>query len=310
MTRTLTALLAGTAVLVAGCGGSSQKSDTSPEKAAPAEQRLTNGNAANVHYFDASTIPGAGNRIVFHSGLNTGGAVFTQRLGAGSPRAAGPSSVVARKPRALPGGRIAYIDVSEGGVTNAPLMVLSADGKTTKRLGDVGYAFDLAAATDGSALYYGTHNDGGATIHRMAPDGSDDKVLPADPKVDGGLTVSPDGRHIAYTLQTVTGAPGRILVAAADGTGAREVARGSNPVFSPDGARLAYLARAGNAEDGFPLDGVFVVPAAGGKAIKVDASRRVKNGPLLWLDDGRLVFVAGEATADYGQLFAIKAPGR
>jgi hypothetical protein len=217
--------------------------------------------------------------------------------------------VIALKPRALRDGGIAYIDASAGGVTNAPLMVMSADGKTTKRLGNVGYAFDLAASKDGSTLYYGASTDGGAAIHRMSADGSHDKVVPADPKFNGGLTPSPDGKRIAYTVETTTGAPSRILVAAADGSGAREVARGSNPVFSPDGARIAYLARAGTAEDGFPLDGVFVVPAAGGKPVKVDASRRVKNGPLLWLDDGRLVFLAGEATANYGQLFAIKAPG-
>jgi Tol biopolymer transport system component len=308
MSRTVAVLLLGASALVAGCGASKEKT-TSSVAPSPAEQRLTNGNAHNITYFDASPFPNGGNRIVFHSGVNTGGPILTQRLGSRSPETAGPSSVIARKPRALPDGRIVYIDASAGGVSDAPLTIMSKSGTSRQRLGDVGYAFDLAATKDGSAIYYGASKGGRTAIHRTAPDGSGEKALPTDPKYSGGLAISPDGRRIAYTANTTSGAPGRILVASSDGTGARQVARGASPVFSPDGRRIAYLARAGTAEDGLPLDGVFVIPAAGGKPVKVDASRRVKYGPLLWLDDGRLVFVVGDATADYGQLFAVKSPG-
>jgi Tol biopolymer transport system component len=69
------------------------------------------------------------------------------------------------------------------------------------------------------------------------------------------IDVSPDERRIAY-VRDFSEAGGKLYVANRDGSGARLVARGFNPAFSPDGRLLAYSA----------FDGIRIVPVAGGKS--------------------------------------------
>jgi WD40-like Beta Propeller Repeat len=68
-------------------------------------------------------------------------------------------------------------------------------------------------------------------------DGSTARQLPSsDPRVYSFTTYSPDGSHVAYTVN------GSLVVAEADGSDVREVAahRVRNPVWSPTGDRIAF----------------------------------------------------------------------
>jgi hypothetical protein len=99
------------------------------------------------------------------------------------------------------------------------------------------------------------------------------------------IDVSPDERRIAY-VRDFSEAGGKLFVARRDGSGARIVARGFNPTFSPDGRLLAYSA----------LDGVRVVAVAGGK------SRLVASGgdhPVFSPDGKQLAFVDASRCIDH-----------
>ena len=85
----------------------------------------------------------------------------------------------------------------------------------------------------------------------------------------GSLAWSPDSRELAVH-RPVGGAPGTISVLTV-GTGAvRDVAAGSDPMWSPDGASLLFT---GPDEPGGNLPAVKIVPTAGGEARTVARGR-------------------------------------
>ena len=88
--------------------------------------------------------------------------------------------------------------------------------------------------------------------HRVQAQPSADTLLTIDHYLDleqvGGPQISPDGKAIVYTRGWVDRVNDRwdnaIWIVNADGTKNRFLAKGSNPVWSPDGTRIAYLAQA------------------------------------------------------------------
>lgn len=114
-------------------------------------------------------------------------------------------------------------------------------------------------------------------------------VLGAGPSLDdldaldglGGVAVSPDGSHVAYTL--TRGRTGErataIWVVSAGGGEAREVATGGSPAWSPDGERIAYFG-AGRQ--------VFVVAAEGGEARRLTSHEDYLDR-FQWSPDGKSI---------------------
>jgi TolB protein len=73
-------------------------------------------------------------------------------------------------------------------------------------------------------------------------DGSAPRKLPSEDPRSRDATYSPDGSRVAYTTR------GSLVVAAADGSHAREVVvarRLEDPVWSPSGDRIAFIAETG-----------------------------------------------------------------
>ena len=66
----------------------------------------------------------------------------------------------------------------------------------------------------------------------------------------------------------------------ADGTGVRQLARGDDPAWSPDGTRIVY-------DSGFAstISTIVVKPVAGGKAKVLASSQRQDGSDHVWQPD-------------------------
>lgn len=101
----------------------------------------------------------------------------------------------------------------------------------------------------GRAIVFTSSRDGEAEVYRMAADGTAPERLTRSPGDDVAPRPSPDGRSIAF-LSARDGVD-HVFVMNADGSNVRRVRAATNDeerehTWSPDGARLAFVAKARN----------------------------------------------------------------
>jgi Tol biopolymer transport system component len=131
--------------------------------------------------------------------------------------------------------------------------------------------------------------DNGA-LSTVAVDGSDLRQLDA-PSTSSRISWSRDARWIAFDVG-IDKRP-KIRIVRADGTGARTLAAGSYPSWSPDGRRIVFTSYGG---------GISVVDRTGKRLRRLD---RRGYGPS-WSPDGRTIVYLND---DYRQLFLIRPDG-
>jgi Tol biopolymer transport system component len=105
---------------------------------------------------------------------------------------------------------------------------------------------------------------------------------------------SPDGRSIAFCQERIVDPRSRVVTSAVSvvdvATGAvRVVTKGDavQPVWSPDGTRLAYWAQVGGQRD------VYTIAAAGGAPVKVTDDAAL-DWSVAWAPDGRHLYFASD----------------
>jgi Tol biopolymer transport system component len=160
---------------------------------------------------------------------------------------------------------------------------IDADGSGTRRLTSDGRGAQEGAvwSPDGTrlaalrrgGLYVIAAGGGGQT--RISRVGSLDRR-------SGPARWSRAGDRIAFTDG------GQVVVVNRDGSGRRRLAEGSNPVWSPDGRRLAF--------DRATEPHVFVVSSMGGRTRAV--TTRVQLAGPSWSPDGSAI-AAGDASGEY-----------
>jgi Tol biopolymer transport system component len=169
-----------------------------------------------------------------------------------------------------------------------------ADGTGVERLTDhPGYDAEATVSPDGRTIVFTSRRDGDLDLYTMAPDGSGVRRITHAPGYDGGAFFSPDGTRLVWRasrpkteaelaayqdlLATSSIRPMalELYVAAADGSGARQVtsngAANFGPYFFPDGRRIIFSSNLGSpgsrefdlwmiADDGTGLERVTFTP--------------------------------------------------
>jgi Tol biopolymer transport system component len=189
----------------------------------------------------------------------------------------------------------------------------AADGSDLTRLTDnPGYDAEATVAPDGGRIIFTSHRNGDLDLYTMKPDGSDVRRITHDLGYDGGAFYSADGTRIvwrasrprtdeekaAYRELLAAGAVKpmnlEIFVAAADGSGARQVtsngAANFGPSFFPDGKRIIFASNL--ADPGGRDFDLFVVRDDGTGLERITFNDTFDGFPMFSPDGRRLVFAS------------------
>ena len=140
-----------------------------------------------------------------------------------------------------PDGRQVALESPDG------IFVMNADGSKQRRLTQLGGR--PAWSPDGRRIAFVTGRDGSSGIYVINADGTEQRLLMPAVTYSGQPAWSPNGEKIAFTIE-LPKAPAaqtrdlEIYVVNADGSGqqrlTRSTVRDNDPVWSPDGRRIAF----------------------------------------------------------------------
>jgi Tol biopolymer transport system component len=173
----------------------------------------------------------------------------------------------------------------------------------------------LAFSPDGDFVYYNTYprpGSGLATLYRVPVLGGAPTMVLSD--VDSAITFAPGGRSFVFTRGAPAKGTSALVIASADGSGARELTALPSPArfqleapaWSPDGKTLLAIATKSAV-----LAAIFAVDAQSGRASQVPGDWGILRG-VQWLPDGRS-FLADAAdlspTNANLQIWSVSYPG-
>jgi len=168
---------------------------------------------------------------------------------------------------------------------DAGLYVIDVEGGTPRLIARSYMAWWLGSpawSPDGSRIAYTVYEEGGPDgftfqIWTVNPDGTDSRRLVdlgecGGGDCSGGLAWSPDGSMLAFhsMRDNLSGRHWGIYVVHADGSGLHRIKDlGYQPIWSPDGSRIAYtqgpdvFTMASDGSDDHLVEGIVVVPYQG-----------------------------------------------
>ena len=200
----------------------------------------------------------------------------------------------------------------------------------TKHLG-TGSRLQIVPPTDAYAMTASTFSADGYVYYTVTDEANPQgglyqvPVLGGTPKkvlsrVSQPVSISRDGKQIAFGRYHLNGTEDELFVANIDGSNERRIFRvtepdwvgGSNPVWSPDGKSVAVAigTLSKNTLTGNNLSmSPTVISVADGSSKRIEPSRWVYLGRLAWFSDGRgLIFLAQDQQLSPPQLWQISYP--
>jgi len=216
-----------------------------------------------------------------------------------------------------PDGKYAAYVLGEAGSQSVRVrLVATASDVEILPLADVEY-YGLTFTQDGNHIYYVRH-DGKrpmAYLYQVPTLGGASKKLLSD--VDSRVSISPDGKQLAFIRFSPPEKLSRLIVAQADGSREEILAvrrgvhgfgqYGLGPSWSPDGKVIACPAYNNDA------DGLYVsiigVRVADGEQYPITAERWSDVGQLAWLQDGSgIVATITEKASSTAQIWLVSYP--
>src|SRR5687767_14381592 len=155
---------------------------------------------------------------------------------------------------------------------------------------------------DGAYVYYvaGRRGQLFRELFRVPLVGGDPQKLVYD--VDSAVTLSPDGRRVAFRRHMPQAREDTLVVADEDGSNERTLAaykapeRIEAPAWSPDGGTIAYVV-SGTDDEGYYTN-IHAVSPAGGEPRKVSSARWRQMGfSMAWLTDSAGLVIAARDRA-------------
>ncbi len=165
----------------------------------------------------------------------------------------------------------------------------------------------LAFSPDGHYLYYREEAEPGTVYQTLSLGGPAKKVAE---NVWSDISVSPDGKHLAFFRRDAGLTQHLLIVTTIDGSGERQVAaqsaprdfRGGAPGWSPDGTRVVVAS--GQQQQFFPK--LLMIDIASGEVTELNIPRWRAIFRALWMPDGeRLVITARDGDEPYSQMWML-----
>jgi Tol biopolymer transport system component len=145
---------------------------------------------------------------------------------------------------------------------------------------DSAAAFDPCVSRDGRMLVYASDQSGNVDLWVRALDNGEARRLTSDEGVDASPDFSPDSSQVVFRSERNGG--GAYVIPVAGGLERLIAPLGRSPKFSPNGKWIAYWTGEAHHFEGK----TFIVPSAGGEAVRVAADLADAKWPL-WSSDGK-----------------------
>lgn len=205
-------------------------------------------------------------------------------------------------------------DNSSGGTYD--IYSINADGSNEVKLTDQNNNFSPRYFPDNQSIIFSSTTNNQSGIYKMNTDGSNKRLITPQNKSFGDPQISPDGKMVSITSGDWDGS--QIFVMNADGSNLKQITftvsqitypgwpveGNCNPVWSPNGKKLAYVSY----ENGSP--DIFVINANG------TGNKRLTNTPLrdespVWTKDGNYILFSSNRNPNVAsQIYIMRTEGQ